>query len=185
MAEKFFIEPWQVEETSDALTLRDETTVRDSVLGGSVALSLSLIMAAVDYWLWRRGTIGGFFAAWLGLVSVLCAAKGIEQLWLAWRLRTIGPRGLTFHRDDRSVELEGFRDRTNGRLERIAVEVKTWQHERTTGHGLESRHEYTVLLVVDGRRLELGTFGAEAAANCLAETISDFVGIEKSRLSES
>ncbi len=167
-----------MEETSDTLTLRDETTVRDSVLGGSVALSLSLVMAAVDYWLWRRGTIGGFFAGWLGLVSVLCAAKGIEQLWLAWRLRTIGPRCLTFHRDDCSVELEGFRDRTNGRLERIVIEVKVWRRA-----GYQPRKQYTALLVVDGQRLELGTFGAEAAANRLAETISDFAGIKKSRLS--
>lgn len=184
MAETFFIEPWQVEETSDALTLRDETTVRDSVLGGSVAWSLSLTAAAVDYWLWQRGTIGGFFAAWLGFISALLAAKGVEQFWLAWRLRTHGPRCLTFHRDDRSVELQGFRGRSNGRVERIVIEVKAIRYQPTPEDRYVPRHDYTALLVVDGQRLELGTFAAEAAASRLVETISNFVGITTLRISE-
>jgi hypothetical protein len=184
MSDSFFIEPWQVEVTPDTLTLRDATTVGNSVLGGIVAWSSSLIAAAVDYWLWQRGTIEGFVAAWLGLVSALLAAKGIDQLWLAWRLRTNGPRCLTLRRDDRSVELNGFRGRSNGRVERVVIEVKVCHQKRATRDGDATRHEYTALLVVDGQRLELGTFGAESAADRLAEAISGFSGVPVTRGSQ-
>ena len=178
-----YIEPWQIEWHSDTLTLREEASVRDFVLGGGVALGVSLIVASLDYWLWRRETIGGVFAAWLGIVSMLLAAKAIEQFIRACRVATIGARCLTFRRDDRSVELQGFRDRTNGRVERIVIEVKSFKHESATPGKYLPIKEYIVLLFVDGERLVLGTYGAEAAANRLAETISNCVGIKSSRLS--
>ncbi len=184
MAETFFIEPWQVEETSDALTLREEATVRDFVFGGAMALGISLIVGALDLWLWRRGTIGGVFATWLGVVSALLAAKGFEQFGRGWRLGKHGPRCLTFRGDEYTVELEGFRGPTSGRVERIVIDVKSWPRERVTANGYESQNEYTVLLFVDGQRMELGTYGAEAAADRLAETIARWVGIRTSRLSE-
>lgn len=180
MAETFFIEPWQVEETSDALTLREEVTVRDFVFGGAMALGISLIVGALDVWLWRRGTIGGVIAAWLGFASALLVAKGFEQFGRGWRLRKHGPRCLTFLGDDYTVELEGFRGPTSGRIERIVIAVKVWPR---TGDEAEHK-DFTVLLFVDGQRMELGTYGAEAAASRLAETIARWVGIRTARLSE-
>lgn len=184
MSENFFIEPWQIEESSDTLTLREEAVVPDFVLGGGVALGLSLIVAALDVWLWRRGTIDGGLAAWLGFASALLAAKGIEQLFQGWRVTSRGPRCLTFRRDDFTVELKGFRGATNGRVERIVISVKTWLHEPVAASGSQPQKEYKVLLFVDGQRLELGIFGAEAAASRLAESIANCVGIRASRISE-
>jgi hypothetical protein len=188
MAETFFIEPWQVEETPDALTMREEVTSREVFFGGGVALGISLMIAVVDYWLWRRGTIEGFFAAGLGFVSVLLAAKACEQFLHGWRLCSHGPRCLTFRRGDYTVKLNGFRDLTNGRVERIEIIAKTvWTRDapRQLHEYPHQRHrEYTVQLFVDGQRMELGTYGAEAAADRLAETIARWVGIRTSRLSE-
>ncbi len=180
MTETFFIEPWQVEETSDALTLREVATVRDFVFGGAMALGISLIVVALNLWLWRRGTVEGMIAAWLGLVSALLAAKGFEQFGRGWRLESRGPRCLTFRGDEYTVELEGFRGPTSGRVERIVIAVEVWP--RTSDRA--ERREYTVQLFVDGQRMELGTYGAEAAADRLAETIARWVGIRTSRLSE-
>lgn len=177
-----YIEPWRIESHSDTLTLREEATVRGFVLGGGVALGVSLVVASVDYWLWRRETIEGVFAAWLGFASALLAAKAIEQFIRARCVATIGPRCLTFRREDRAVELQGYRDQTNGRIERIAVEVRLIPRDIETQGTHLPRKEFTVLLVVDGERLELGTYGAEAAANRLAETIARWVGIKSSRL---
>lgn len=185
MSESFFIEPWRVEESADALTLREETSVSDFVLGGCVSLGISLAVAAFDVWLWRRGTIGGFIAAWLGFLSVLLAAKAIEQFFHGWRLSSRGPRCLMFHREGDTVELEGFRGPASGRVERIVIAVKSWPRERGTPYGHLPRYQYTVQLFVDGQRMELGTFGAEAAANRLAEAIANCVGIRAARLSES
>lgn len=184
MSENLFIEPWQIEESSDTLTLCEEVTVSNFVLGGGVALGLSPIVAALDIWLWRRGTIDGGFAAWLGFASALLAAKGIEQLFQCWRLTSRGPRCLTFRRDDFTVELEGFRGTTNGRVERIVIAVKTWLREPGTASGSQPQKEYSVLLFVDGQRLELGTFSAEALADRLAELIANCIGIRTSRVSE-
>ena len=154
------------------------------MIGGGGAFGVSLFLAAMDYWLWRQETIGGTFAAWMGIVCGLLAAKGIEQWFLAWHLNVNGPRCLRFRRDDRSVQLEGFRGRSGGLAERIVTEVRNWQHKRVTGQGFESRKEYTLLLIVNGESLDLGTFAAEAAANQLSETISGFIGIERSQMSE-
>lgn len=52
MSDNLFIEPWQVEVTSDTLAFREETTVSDFVLGGAMALGVSL---DVPPWLnWRN-----------------------------------------------------------------------------------------------------------------------------------
>jgi hypothetical protein len=37
VAECFFVEPWHVEEHGDALTLREQVSARDFILGGAVA----------------------------------------------------------------------------------------------------------------------------------------------------
>ena len=161
--DEFVVEPWTVRRFHEQLTLADETPRGDYFGSAAVGFVIAGIFAWTSRWF-------GWFGYLLGL---LLLGKAIEFVYRGLRAAP----SLLLDRTSQQVLRNG---RNLGKLQDVtAVEMErtVWPRDAMN----REQEEFRVTVRVRNQVLRMGTFGAKAAAERLAEAIADFLEIPVTR----